>query len=122
MMAVRFYDLVVQVAIIRPGLIVGAMLHLFLRRSKIENPGHDFGKIFFYTLCNRQGRSAEAPPPVGRLGLTERPSRAFLARNSVRPAKFDRQSERRKLRISCCSEAERFPKLEMIVLASDPEL
>jgi error-prone DNA polymerase len=39
MMPVKFYDLVVQVAIIRPGPIVGDMLHPFLRRrQKLEKP------------------------------------------------------------------------------------
>ncbi len=39
MMPEHFYDLVVQVAIIRPGPIVGQMLHPFLRRrQKLEKP------------------------------------------------------------------------------------
>jgi len=50
----------VQVTIIRPGSIVGDMPHLFHRRSKIENFGHDFGKIFFYTLVT--ARAAQLKP------------------------------------------------------------
>ena len=34
----RFYDLVVEVAIIRPGPIVGKMVHPYLRRRNGEEP------------------------------------------------------------------------------------
>ncbi len=36
----RFYDLVVQVAIIRPGPIVGKMMHPYMRRRQKQGRGH----------------------------------------------------------------------------------
>ena len=36
----KFYDIVVQVAIIRPGPIVGKMLHPYLRRRQGLEDGH----------------------------------------------------------------------------------
>ena len=36
----RFYDLVVQVAIIRPGPIVGKMMHPYMRRRQGKEAGH----------------------------------------------------------------------------------
>ncbi len=36
----RFYDLVVQVAIIRPGPIVGQMMHPYMRRRQKQRGGH----------------------------------------------------------------------------------
>jgi DNA-directed DNA polymerase III PolC len=49
-----FYDLVIQVAIIRPGPIQGDMVHPFLRRrngqEKVSFPSDDLGKVLAKTL------------------------------------------------------------------------
>ena len=53
----EFYDLVVEVAIVRPGPIQGGMVHPYLRRRKLkqENPG----KVFDYPKPGKEHRQDE---------------------------------------------------------------
>ena len=80
----HFYDLVVQVAIIRPGPIVGKMVHPYLKR--------------------RQGREApELPAPVARTRAAADARRAAVSGAAPQDGDDRRRLLRRRRRRSCAA-------------------
>ena len=51
--ATKFYDIVVQVAIIRPGPIVGKMVHPYLKRRQRPRAGHGTSRSFAKPVLKR---------------------------------------------------------------------